>query len=154
MPQETLDAACSFLQQQSDHILYTVTSSSSSKNWSKYRVTPPLQKAIERIVFQHKLLLLPNKTILDTVQPVEQWTLKQPTKNGGCACCDEEPPDDDEEEADTFGRKMTNPAEEMTVASQSSSSSNNRKTTTMKTTRAFGYVDGKTKFAFDPTQFA
>ena len=150
MSNETLDAACSFLQEQSSHLLNTIATTTST--WSRHknhtRVTLALQKSIEQIVFQHKLILLPNKTLLDTVQPVEQWTLKQPTKNGGCACCDEEPEDDDDD--DNATRKMTNPRDNSVLEPDNTIRS---RTTTMGTPTR-GYVDGKTKFAFDPTQFA
>ena len=133
-----------------------MTSSSSNhgnnNHWKKYIVTPQIQKSIEQIIFQHKLILLPNKTLLDTVQPVEQWTLKQPTKNGGCACCDEEPEDDDNDDAD--GKRKTNIGNDNPLL-RSGEEMTTSPTTNMKTTRtSFGYVDGKTKFAFDPSQFA
>jgi hypothetical protein len=84
---------------------------------------------IEDCVFHHKGILIENKTLLDTVLPQKEWTLKSAKKMTGCACC--APEEDDEEE--------TSAAADMTMPG------------------AFAmrpkYVDGKSGFAFDPTQF-
>lgn len=84
---------------------------------------------IEDCVFHHKGILIENKTLLDTVLPQKEWTLKSAKKMTGCACC--APGEDDDEE--------TSAAADMTMPG------------------AFAmrpkYVDGKSGFAFDPTQF-
>ena len=87
------------------------------------------KKQIENAVFQHKLILIANKTLQDTVLPAEHWTLKQAAKRG-CSCCMLDEDDDAQAEGSSVPEIM-------------SSSSTNRR----------GYVDGKAGFAFDPGQF-
>ena len=60
-------------------------------------------KDIENCCFQHKSILIENKTLPDTVYPKQHWTLKQNLKRGGgCACCGPEDylNDDEDEEED------------------------------------------------------
>lgn len=116
-------------------------------------LTHPLRKQIENCVFQHKLILIANKVLLDTVAPQQHWTLKQAMKRG-CACCI---PDDDPDGEAFFARRNAAFA----------SAANSRSTTTdgasgfafdptavsAKLAQSRGYVDGKSVFAFDPTQF-
>merc|ERR1712070_834104 len=47
---------------------------------------------IENCCFQHKQILIGNKTLQDTVLPKEHWTLKQASRNG-CSCCGPDPYD-------------------------------------------------------------
>lgn len=110
------------------------------------------KKSIENCVFQHKLILIANKTLKDTVQPAQHWTLKAAAKRG-CSCCapEEEDDNDNDENDQTDGNDeggilnmMASPATTTTRTSNVSSSgrsSNNK------------YVDGKTTFAFDPSKF-
>ena len=97
-------------------------------------VTPLVKyrKTIEDTVFCHKRILLENKTLLDTVQPTQHWTLKQAIK-AGCSCC---APEEDEEE--DMGALTSKLAAFKNAGLKPASS---------------GYVDGKTQFAFDPTRF-
>jgi hypothetical protein len=44
------------------------------------------KKALENCAFKHKLILIGNKTLKDTVLPRRHWTLKQALK-AVCACC-------------------------------------------------------------------
>ena len=62
-------------------------------------------KDIENCCFQHKSILIENKTLPDTVYPKQHWTLKQNLKRGGgCACCGpEDYLNDDEEEEEEQG---------------------------------------------------
>ena len=76
VPSETMDALISVLRDTS------------------WQTNVPEDKAMAHAVFQHKRILIPNKTLLDTVQPSEHWTLKAATKRG-CACC---LPDDDDKD--------------------------------------------------------
>eukprot|EP00977_Amphora_coffeiformis_P005555 scaffold1170_cov174-Amphora_coffeaeformis.AAC.39 len=92
------------------------------------------RKAVEETVFNHKRILLENKTLLDTVQPTQHWTLKQAVK-AGCACC---APDEDEDPED-----MGALTEKLAAFKNGSKKPVNG-----------GYVDGKTAFAFDPTRFS
>jgi hypothetical protein len=116
MAPETLDAACRWLEE-----LPPPTT------------VAPWQRAVENVVFQHKLILLPNKTLVDTVRPSEHWTLKQSAKLGGCSCCG---PNDDEEE------EVVGSAAPRDVLFG------------INPVKTRGFVDGKTAFAFDPSQFA
>ena len=101
------------------------------------KTLPPLAvnpKLVEEVVFQHKRILLENKTLLDTVQPTQHWTLKQAVK-AGCACC---APEDDEDAQD-----MGALTEKLAAFKNAGRNQANG-----------GYVDGKTGFAFDPSRFA
>ena len=91
------------------------------------------RKLIEDTVFNHKRILLENKTLLDTVQPTQHWTLKQAVK-AGCACCAPE----DDEEAEDMGALTEKLAAFKNAARKPANG---------------GYVDGKTTFAFDPSRF-
>lgn len=85
---------------------------------------------IENAVFRHKLVLIENKTLFDTVLPAQHWTLKAAVKQG-CSCCLRE--EDEEGEGDiTYG------------ASGSGLGLTKRKNP---------YVDGTSTFAFDPNRF-
>ena len=107
IPETVLDAAYESLRDLSFPPLPTITESE--------------RKGIEDCVFRHKTILIGDKTLLDTVLPAKQWTLKSAKKISGCACC--APDEDDEEGPD--GVFASRPK----------------------------YVDGKARFAFDPTKF-
>lgn len=109
-------------------------------SWLRDHRTPPppssmdgLRKKVEEAVFQHKRILLANKTLLDTVQPTQHWTLKQAVK-AGCACC---APEDDED------------PEDMGALTEKLAAFKNANTKPANG----GFVDGKTTFLFDPTRF-
>jgi hypothetical protein len=115
-------------------------------------VSPRHQKSIENCVFQHKLILIAHKTLKDTVQPAQHWTLKDTTKRG-CSCC--APEDEDEDEDNPSGGGASDRAamngtagagilgnSSMPLASGSGSNGSN-----------INYVDGKSTFAFDPSKF-
>lgn len=87
-------------------------------------LSPEETRQIEDCVFQHKSILIENKTLVDTVVPQKEWTLKAAKKISGCACC--APDEEDEEEESSVAKRERNRPK---------------------------YVDGKTAFAFDPTQF-
>jgi hypothetical protein len=93
------------------------------------------QKSIENCVFQHKLILIASKTLKDTVQPRQHWTLKAFAKTG-CSCC--APEDEDEEDEVGGGDRAVNGS----TGLFSIPPSNN-----------INYVDGKSAFAFDPSKF-
>jgi hypothetical protein len=103
-------------------------------------LTPMAKRAIDNAVFQHKLILIENKTLLDTVQPSKHWTLKAAGRKGGCSCC---APEEDEDEAET--------APDASGAQFARRSAADARRINMPST---GYVDGKTMFAFDPTRFS
>lgn len=125
VPEEVMDAAVSWLTDQT-----TPPSSTSA----------PIRRAIENAVFQHKLILIENKTLKDTVLPAEHWTLKAAAKRG-CACCLPEEDEEDEEQSMMTGPKpdTLNGLSFMPPARKKSTNG--------------GYIDGKTTFAFDPSRF-
>jgi hypothetical protein len=104
------------------------------------------RQMIENCCFQHKLILIGNKTLQDTVLPKEHWTLKQAVR-AGCSCCDPDPyeqmqdedQDGDESKHDRSASFSGSPGPLAMVF------------TADQTTN--GYVDGKMSFAFDPTRF-
>jgi hypothetical protein len=89
------------------------------------------QKSIENCVFQHKLILIASKTLKDTVQPRQHWTLKAFAKTG-CSCC---APEDEDEDDEVGGGNGSTGLFDVPP-------SNN-----------INYVDGKSAFAFDPSKF-
>uniref|UniRef100_A0A7R9X0R4 Uncharacterized protein n=1 Tax=Craspedostauros australis TaxID=1486917 RepID=A0A7R9X0R4_9STRA len=94
--------------------------------------------AIENCVFQHKSILIGDKTLQDTVLPKEHWTLKQASRKGGCACC--APEEDEEDDSNT--------------ATGTHGNGNNHASTKPSASTSSGFVDGKLSFAFDPTRFS
>ncbi|CAJ1945110.1 unnamed protein product [Cylindrotheca closterium] len=119
-------------------------------------------KIMEECVFLHKKILLGNKTLQDTVQPKQHWTLKEASKKGGCACCG--PEDDDEEEEEQGRGRPVGSRIDMSMpgafampgalgmpsgTKRKSNSPTGRKNSDSKR----GYVDGRAGFAFDPSRF-
>jgi len=102
-----------------------------------YHLTDQQRKAVENCVFRHKLILIGDKTLKDTVLPAKHWTLKQAQKRG-CACCAPEEEDEAEEEAQR-GNMTSNTGISNRDDDRPSASS--------------GFIDGKTSFAFDPSKF-
>lgn len=111
---------------------------------------------IENCVFQHKKILIGNKTLQDTVLPKEHWTMKQASRNG-CSCCGPDPYDLEEEEEEEEAKEDT---------ADKTMGINNFGLGTIQspiiveepstnTTNSAGYVDAtKVMNAFDPTRFA
>jgi len=87
---------------------------------------------LEACVFCHKGILIGDKTLLDTVQPMKDWSLKAAKKLQSCACC--APEEDDN----------PGPEDDVSATPGAFAPSMSRKP---------GYVDGKVSFAFDPTKF-
>jgi hypothetical protein len=114
------------------------------------------RKNIENCVFQHKSILIGNKTLQDTVMPREHWTLKQASR-AGCSCCGPDPYDQiqEEEEAEESksekGRTIDTDAPGANAMALKDPS-----TTTNSSGRkpSNNYVDGKLVFAFDPSRFS
>jgi hypothetical protein len=101
---------------------------------------------IEKCVFTHKSILIGEKTLLDTVQPKEDWSLKAAKKLKSCLCCipgegDEEDEDDDETLEKDEGSKQK---DKIDMSMPGAFATNNGRN---------NYVDGKAGFAFDPTRF-
>jgi hypothetical protein len=128
LDEATLDAAQSVLvdireQAQKEMMIYP-------------NITHEEQLAIETCVFAHKMILIGDKTLPDTVLPKKEWSLKAARKLTSCACCF--PGEDGEEGSD--GDEEVDDATISTFSLGSRMSSTN-------------YVDGKTSFAFDPSKF-
>ena len=132
LPEGTIDAAAEWLK---DH---NRTEETKSKSQSLH-FSETERKNMENCVFQHKSILIGNKTLQDTVLPRQHWTLKQAAKNGGCSCCGPEEEEEEEEEDDKSG----------TVEKD-----NGMDTMNGNGGLGGGYVDGKMGFAFDPTKFS
>ena len=111
-------------------------------------VNTPQAILIEKCVFTHKSILIGEKTLLDTVQPKEDWSLKAAKKLKSCMCCmpgegdEEEEEDDDAAAEENEGSK---PNEKIDMSMPGAFATN-------KTGRP-NYVDGKAGFAFDPSKF-
>lgn len=128
---------------------------------------------IEKCVFTHKAILIGEKTLLDTVQPKEDWSrefdwlfsslrhllssadhlhfglaVKAAKKLKSCLCCLPGEGDEEEEDEDEDGEKEdgggSKPKGGVDLSVPGAFATN--------TGRA-KYVDGKTQFAFDPTMF-
>ena len=109
-------------------------------------VNTPEAILIEKCAFTHKSILIGEKTLLDTVQPKEDWSLKAAKKLKSCMCCI--PGEGDEEEE-----------EEGAVEKEEGSKPKNKIDMSMPGVFATNtgrpqYVDGKTGFAFDPSRFS
>jgi hypothetical protein len=98
-----------------------------------------LLRGVEDCVFRHKSILLGDKTLLDTVLPSKEWTLKAAKKISGCSCCAPEE-GDDEDDDDNNNNKAALTAKVLKEINASIPKST--------------YVDGKNTFAFDPSKFA
>jgi hypothetical protein len=135
-----VDAACRFLED------YNAASSSSETTKQPSPLTPQQSKVIENCVFQHKSILIGNKTLQDTVLPTQHWTLKQASKKGGCACCGPDPYDELEEEEEARNQQA-NGGDTMSVPGAFAMASK-------PSTKTTSFVDGKLGFAFDPSRFS
>ena len=117
------------------------------------RLSDTEKKALENCVFCHKLILIGDKTLKDTVLPKKHWTLKQAVKNG-CACCaPEEDLDEEKEQIATTSNITTNNSIGISrgyirVRGDSFAGTSNGNG------MSNGYVDGKMSFAFDPSKFS
>jgi hypothetical protein len=118
----------------------------SSNNPTNVVVTPNQRTTIEALVFCHKSILIGDKTLVDTVLPQLHWTLRAAKKKSSCACC--LTPEEEEEENDNSQKKP------MEVSPPSHTVSINASTTANNTSKHLKFVDGRAKFAFDPSAFA
>lgn len=114
---------------------------------SQPRLGDAERKALENCVFKHKLILIGDKTLKDTVLPKQHWTLKQALK-AGCACC---APEEEEENEDDRLNMMT---ESTGITRDDSHLSAGNDMTSGVLRMSSGYIDGKTSFAFDPSKFS
>jgi len=106
---------------------------------------------IENCCFQHKQILIGNKTLQDTVLPKEHWTMKQSSRNG-CSCCAPDPFEDEEEEEEE-AKKDEAMESNFGLGTIASTSGANGFTAHSAPKNHYGYVDATQVFAFDPTRF-
>jgi len=117
---------------------------------------------IENCCFQHKQILIGNKTLQDTVLPKEHWTMKQASRNG-CSCCGPDPYELEEEEEEE-GEAQDEPTDPVTTSSNfglgkinvtiAATTKEPSSSSMMMPTKSTGYVDATKVFAFDPTRFS
>lgn len=107
------------------------------------------KKVIEECVFKHKSILLGDKTLKDTVQPKQHWTLKEHSKKGGCACCGPDPFEEVDENQEAKAALMDK-ARGVVVKNPVGFVSHAPSPTSTTPT----YVDAKLGFAFDPSRFS
>ena len=106
---------------------------------------------IENCCFQHKQILIGNKTLQDTVLPKEHWTMKQSSRNG-CACCGPDPYELEEEGESETSENTTPSSSNLGLGSINVAIASNHELSTKKLRG--GYVDATKVFAFDPTRFS
>mmetsp|Transcript_235 Transcript_235/g.364 ORF Transcript_235/g.364 Transcript_235/m.364 type:complete len:575 (+) Transcript_235:51-1775(+) len=117
----------------------------------KYNINAQERINIEACVFCHKGILIGDKTLMDTVQPKKEWSLKAAKKLTSCACCmpgygDEE---DDEEQDAELKNGITNMAVPGAFADGIS-----RRAKPKDLINGTGkYVNATSSFAFDPSKF-
>jgi hypothetical protein len=107
------------------------------------------EKMIENCCFQHKQILIGNKTLQDTVLPKQHWTMKQASRNG-CSCCGPDPYDQMEEEEAQEAQEEEMKDYPMTMSFAMGKPNLGSGGGSAKRT---GYVDATQVFAFDPTRF-
>jgi hypothetical protein len=115
---------------------------------TKYpKLTEDEKKMIEACVFAHKGILIGDKTLLDTVQPNKDWSLKAAKKLKSCLCCIPGEGGEEEEEGSDEEEESKNSKIETSDEKQP----NDKKVVNQP--KSGGYVDGKAGFAFDPSKF-
>lgn len=170
VPEGIMDSAIEFLK---DYVVADAAGAGAIANVTTTPLSAEQVKALENCVFQHKSILLGNKTLKDTVLPTQHWSLKQASR-AGCSCCGPDPLDEEEEEEEAQrsngitsnkigGFNMNTPgAFAMALKSTTSTAVNTIQGPTSITPavtpasapKSTGYVDGKMSFAFDPTKFS
>lgn len=98
---------------------------------------------IEKCVFTNNAILIGEKTLLDTVKPQEDWSLKAAKKLKSCLCCIPGEGDEEEEDSDSEEGESPKLKKEMGMSALEASA---------KKTRP-NFIDGKSQFAFDPSMF-
>ncbi|KAL3816865.1 hypothetical protein ACHAXA_005143 [Cyclostephanos tholiformis] len=132
LPSDVVSAAISCLEEMRCKFLDEVKASTLSNDE---------RTLIEKCVFAHKAILLGDKTLLDTVQPKEDWSLKAAKKLKSCLCCIPGEGDEDDEGDDGESSKPKDGTDSL-VGLPTSNMGRSK------------YVDGKSGFAFDPTLFS
>jgi hypothetical protein len=157
LPSDVVSAATSCLEEMRSKFENEVKGSTLSDD---------VKALIEKCVFAHKSILLGDKTLLDTVQPKEDWsrelqlmspdflhshsysslvfflvTVKAAKKLKSCLCCIPGEGDEDDEDDDGEPSKPKDGIDSLVGVPPSN-------------TGRSKYVDGKSGFAFDPTLFS
>ncbi|KAL7459606.1 hypothetical protein ACHAWC_011462 [Mediolabrus comicus] len=113
------------------------------------KLTSDERTLVEKCVFTHKSILIGEKTLLDTVQPKEDWSLKAAKKLKSCLCClpgeGEEEDDDEDDDVEGEANVMESTKSDTDISQPSNSSKGGSRSK---------YVDGKAGFAFDPNMFS
>ena len=131
LPEGVLDSAREWLKD------FSVEQRKQIVQSSYYHLQEIERKAVENCVFQHKLILIGDKTLKDSVMPSKHWTLKTAAKKG-CSCCAPEEEDEEEEE----------------IQQGKFAAIGGRDDSRNGTDTGSYYVDGKAAFAFDPSKFS
>lgn len=108
---------------------------------------------IEKCCFEHKQILLGNKTLQDTVLPREHWTMKQSSRNG-CSCCGPDPYDEIDEEEEEGEKSDDVMVSSFGLGKSDLNIGTDGTLENSKTTKSNGYVDATKVFAFDPKRFS
>jgi len=104
--------------------------------------------AIEACVFAHRGILIRDKTLLDTVQPKKDWSLKAAKKLTSCSCCapgDEEEDEEEGQNGENSLKDIKGSGISTVIGGGGGFIPNMAKSQ---------YVDGKSAFAFDPSKFS
>lgn len=104
--------------------------------------------AIEACVFAHRGILIGDKTLLDTVQPKKDWSLKAAKKLTSCSCCAPGDDEEDEEEGQTGENRVKD------IKGSGISTIIGGGGGFIPNMAKSQYVDGKSAFAFDPSKFS
>mmetsp|Transcript_178 Transcript_178/g.285 ORF Transcript_178/g.285 Transcript_178/m.285 type:complete len:512 (-) Transcript_178:97-1632(-) len=111
---------------------------------------------VEECAFAHKGILIENKTLMDTVQPKAEWSLKAAKKMTSCACCmpgqgdEESDEEEDKSESETEG---VGAGKGIAAITGVEIKDQNDAKAMFTATPSTNYVDGKSMFAFDPSKF-
>eukprot|EP00980_Cylindrotheca_fusiformis_P002384 scaffold558_cov111-Cylindrotheca_fusiformis.AAC.2 len=146
MPQGVIDSAIEWLKDYN----------SENKEEPSISLPDRDRRLIEECVFQHKQILIGDKTLMDTVQPKQHWTLKQAAKKGGCACCGPDPFEEEEEEEERKAAAAKKTGIDMNTpgAFAAGSMAPPAREDTSAPKKKNGFVNGKLGSAFDPTKFS
>ena len=102
---------------------------------------------IQNCCFQHKLILLCDTTLQDTVLPINRWATERTSRNG-CSCCGPSSYDllEEEENVTKSGRAIGTKLKKTDDTNQPMKTSVSDKTN--------GYVDATKVYAFDPMGYS
>lgn len=124
------------------------------------------KKLLEACCFLHHGILIGDKTLMDTVQPQKEWSLKAARKLQSCACCDPEEEEEEDEDGINTNKSAAGDSEsgkvDMTMPGAFSMGLNKRPNASASggedapaaKKKQTGYVDGsRGAGAFDLSKF-